>query len=659
MSAKSETDNRVTNFFYRYRYQIMIFVSIVIIKSIFNCFLSTLVQISGADEFGTIAGASYFAGLDWSDVVSHVSYYGFGYSMFMAPIFWITDNPVIIFQFMIAFNTICLAVSGIIAYNIIKGIFKVENETYAALAAFASAMYFGSVLNANAVYNESMLVLIGWIMVYILLKMQEKRDEDKSTFGLTIVLSLIMVYSLLVHTRALYLWGAAVIFMFVYLIVKRKLLANPVVIGVICAAGYLMSKFVIEKVQASLWLVGEDKSGLNNSVESLGGYFGNIHYLFTINGLKGFIYTIFGQIYGMITISGGFFAIFIAIILFVICKILYRFIKRESIHVNEKLLTLGMFIVSFLGAALILTALGISDRTAESVALREGSKWYLYARYWGMVGGLMIMFTLVYLYDKFNTIKYSGYEYRQQRNEKRTILIIAFIGFLIITLPFVWRLAPKFDIFECSYSNVYLHYVPMAFLKKGDYMTQGAFIIMSVFAMISLILLIAFILNNKLTAAVLAVIVLSLYNYGYATIVMDKDSSDRFYNEFTDIRKEIDELDLEKEQQIYVNVENTKTYNDKAAYIYDAQFWLNRYRVIIGTPDLSTPSVVITSKNTEEYLKAGFDIVYVKDDSEIYETITVLQKKQYSNVPNGINSSGEIGNHTGGEVSDHSNGEIR
>ena len=657
MSAKSETDNRGKNFFYRYRYQILIFVSIFIIKSIFNSFLSTLVQISGADEFGTIAGASYFAGLNWSDVVSHVSYYGFGYSMFMAPVFWITDNPVIIFQVMIAFNTICLAVSGIIAYNILKGIFKVENDIYAAFTAFASAMYFGSVLNANAVYNESMLVLIGWIMVYILLKMQVKRDEDKSTFGLTVILSLIMVYSLLVHTRALYLWGAAVIFMLTYLIIKRKLLANPAVLGVICAAGYVISKFVIEKVQTSLWLVGEDKSGLNNSVESLGSYFGNIQNLFTVNGLKGFIYTIFGQIYGMITISGGLFAIFIAIILFVICKILYRLVKRESIHLNEKLLTLGMFIVSFLGAALILTALGISDKTAFSVAAREGSKWYLYARYWGMVGGLMIMFTLVYLYDKFSTVKYSGYEYRQQKNEKRTILIIAFAGFLLITLPFVWRLAPKFDIFECSYSNVYLHYVPMAFLKKGDYMTQGAFIIMSVFALVSLVLLIAFILNNKLMAAVLAVIVFSLYNYGYATIVMDKDSSDRFYNEFADIKNEIEELDLEKEQQIYVNVGNTKVYNDKAAYIYDAQFWLNQYRIVIGTPDLSNSSVVITSKNTEEYIKAGFDIVYVKNDSEIYETITVLQKKEYSYVPGGVNSSGETGNHTNGEVPVHSSGE--
>ena len=85
-------------FFHRYKYQLIIFWAIVVVKTIFNLSLSTLVQVTGADEFGTIAGASYFAGLDWSNVVSHISYYGFGYSVLMAPIFLITDNPVVIFQ---------------------------------------------------------------------------------------------------------------------------------------------------------------------------------------------------------------------------------------------------------------------------------------------------------------------------------------------------------------------------------------------------------------------------------------------------------------------------------------------------------------------------------------------------------------------------------
>ena len=98
MGAKEVKQGGIRGFFEKYKYQIFLFIVIIAVKGIFNCFLSTLVQISGADEFGTIAGASYFAGLDWSNVVKKVYYYGFGYSMFMAPIFWITDNTVVIFH---------------------------------------------------------------------------------------------------------------------------------------------------------------------------------------------------------------------------------------------------------------------------------------------------------------------------------------------------------------------------------------------------------------------------------------------------------------------------------------------------------------------------------------------------------------------------------
>lgn len=653
MGVKEENQKGIRGFFDKYRYQLFLFLVIIAVKGVFNCFLSTLVQISGADEFGTIAGASFFAGLDWSNVVSHVSYYGFGYSMFMAPIFWLTDNPVVIFHFMIAFNSICLGLTGIIAYNMAVDIFKIKDQKFAVLTAFASAMYFGNVLNANAVYNESMLVLIGWLMVYILLLMQERVDAGKKTYALTVLLSLIMVYSLLVHTRALYLWGAAAIFILTYLVVKRKLLCNPLIIGGICAVGYVLSKITIEKVQNALWLVGEDKSGLNNSVESLGNYFANIKYLGTISGLKGFLYTIFGQIYGMITISGGLYAIFIAIALFVAGLIIYNLVKKEKIELNEKLLTLGMFVVSFLGAALLLTALGISDRTAKTVLTGQGSKWYLYARYWGMVGGLMIFVTLVFLYEKF---KVGENAYGMGKKARRMILSIATGGFVFVSAVFVLKLAPKFYMAECSYSNVYLHYVPMGFLKKGDTMSQGAFLTMSIFALVSLAVLIVLVMKNKYIAVTVAVIVLALYNYGYATIVMDKNSSDRFYNEFVDITEEIKALDLEENARIHVIVDNTKVYNDKLAYIYDAQFWLNRYRIIIGNAaedfDIREPGVIITSKKTDVYQNAGYEVVYVKKDSEIYGTVTVMQKKTYSELPGQDASGGEIASN--GEVASDS-----
>lgn len=620
-------NSKVENFLFKYRYQIIIFVSIFIIKSIFNCFLSTLVQISGPDEIGTIAGASYIAGLDWSALISQTAYYGFGYSMFMAPIFLITDNPEVIFQVMIGFNTICLGLCGIIAFNIMDGIFKIQNKVYSALTAFASAMYFGAVLNANAVYNESMLVLIGWIMVYILLKMQVKRDNGLPTTKLTLFLSVIMVYSLLVHTRALYLWGALAVFAIAYFVIKRKLLFNPAILGGICIAGYFGTKIVIERVQANLWMIGQDTTKLNNSVESLGGYFSNIKHLFTVDGLKGFLYTIFGQIYSMINLSGGLYAIFFVIILIGIVTIVYRLVKREKINIDEKLITLGLFIISFLAAAIFLTALGISDRTAVSVAQNKGSKWYLYARYWGMVGGTIIMFTMIVLMKKFGIVIENKAGKIKQNKEKILLLGFSFLSFLAISLVFVFKLAPKFSDVECSFSNVYLHYVPMMLMKKGDYFSRDTFMVMTIIALAVLIAIIFSIYKNKLKIVIILVIGLSIYNYGYSTIVMDADSSKNFKLEFEDITEVIKDLDIEENSKIYVDVSNTQLYNDKWIYLYDAQFWLNRYRIVAGTPAEGEEAILITNKLAESIDMKNYKIVYTKEDSPGYKTVLILKKE--------------------------------
>lgn len=621
-------------FFHRYKYQLIIFWAIVVVKTIFNLSLSTLVQVTGADEFGTIAGASYFAGLDWSNVVSHISYYGFGYSVLMAPIFLITDNPVVIFQCMIGLNTFCLAVTGIIAFNIMNDIFKIENKAFSVITAFASALYFGAAMNANAVYNESMITLLGWIVIYILLKMQQRKDEEKSTLALTFVLAFVLVYSLLVHTRGLYLCGAAVIFILTYLVMKRKLLANPIVLVAIGVPGYLATKKLIVYVQKALWMSGGNQSDLNNSVESLGGYFGNVTYLFTKNGLLGFIRTIYGQIFGMITVSGGLFAIVIALILCGTCAVIYCFFKKKDTGIDSKLITMGMFIFSFLGATIGLTALGISDVTSALVAKGECSKWYLYVRYWGMIGGIMTLFGLV-----------AAYKLAQR---KAKVIATTIVGTLVVTGLFMWKLSGGFATAKCIISSVYLNYASMGFIGKEDYMTRKVFAVMAVFAIVCLVILLACMWKKKYVVMAVLVCALSLYNYAYTTIVIDKDSSDEFYNEFSDISSEIEKLGIDTGSEIHINVGHTKTYEDKfldkkarMGWAYDAQFWLNRYKVIMEYPDMSEPGVVVTNQDVDEYKKAGYEVVYEKNDSKLFDGIVILKKDEYMKVSDEDNLKGK------------------
>ena len=54
-----------------------------------------------SDELATISGAAYFAGLDWSAVISNAGYYGSGFSALFAPLFLLTDNPFVIYKGML------------------------------------------------------------------------------------------------------------------------------------------------------------------------------------------------------------------------------------------------------------------------------------------------------------------------------------------------------------------------------------------------------------------------------------------------------------------------------------------------------------------------------------------------------------------------------
>ena len=220
----------------------------------------------------------------------------------------------------------------------------------------------------------------------------EKKDSGMSTLVLTIIFSLVSVYAFTVHTRIIYVLGASFIFIVFYFILKRKFLVNiPAFVGIM-GVGYILVQKLIKYVQLKIWLTN-DPEKLKNSVSNLGGYFGNIKYLKTGTGIKGFVYTLWGEVYGMFSLSGGIFAIAICIFAFIILSLIF---KKKMKQVDGKLVTLASFICSLMMAVLLLTALGVLDLVEENVLAGTASRWYLYTRYWAMCGQLTVMFVLLF-----------------------------------------------------------------------------------------------------------------------------------------------------------------------------------------------------------------------------------------------------------------------
>lgn len=611
----------------KYLHPLIIFLIILGAKLLVNLSFKTLVQTTGADEIGTIAGAAYFAGLDWTGIIPYVSYYGFGFSIFMAPLFMIFENPVLIFRCMLAMNAACIAGIGVVAYKILDDIYEIKDKKISTLIAFASALYTGVLINSNCVYNECMVSLLGFVMLYLLLKMQKRKDEGKSNLILSIVLTLVMVYSLLVHTRSFYLWGAALVFVGAYLIIKRKIIVNIIPFIVLGAPGYILVKKATKFVQDDLWLANGNGGELANSIDNLGGYFSNITYVFSKDGLKGFILTVVGQIYGMITTSGGLYAILLGIFVCATIYIVIKLVKKEKVNIEVNMITTGLFVLSFMVAVVCLTAIGIADVNAQSVAIGEGSKWYLYVRYWGMIGGIMNMYTLVCIH---NIIEKAGNSGIRAKYVALTTGIIVLFDMSI----FMLKIAGKFGLYKIASSNVFMNYAPLAFANPDGKVEFNLFFVLTIVAVIMLVILLVMMSAKKEMILVILVLVVSIYSYGYVVVGFDSKASNEYYNEFVDINEQIRKLGIPKGKTIYLNVDYPKNSDENVKYairgdkiyLYCAQFWLYDYKISLQNTDLKKSDVVITNMNFEKYEKAGFNVVYKKVNSKYFYGLTVLQK---------------------------------
>lgn len=586
----------------RYRFQIGIFFGIIIIKTIINMCFGTLVLMTGQDEIGTMAGSVYYAGYDWSAIVSEVKYYGFGFSILMAPVFSITDNPQIIYQVMLAYNTICLAVSGVICFNIIKNIFDVDDDRFNLLTTLAAVSFPCVLLTSNEVFNECVLHLMQWAIVYLLLIMQKRKDEEKSNLVCTIILSIISVYAFTVHTRIIYILGAVFIYIVMYLIIKRKVLINVPAFVIIMGGGYAAAQKLIKAVQLKIWLTN-DPEKLRNSVSNLGGYFGNVTYLKTANGIKGFVYTFVGEVYGMFSLSGGIFAIATCMFVFIILSLIFN---KKFKKVDEKLVTLAAYICSLMLAILLLTSLGVLDIVEENVIDGTASRWYLYTRYWSMCSQLAVMFVLLFA--------------KKQERPGKGIIISSILVFASVTAAFMYKMSGMFNIYQGAKSNAFSSYLGMLIMKTDDYFSVSSFVKMTVMASVVFIAVLILLYAKKPAISALIVLCLFLYTYGYSTFMLDMPNSQDMYDEFKEMRTVIKESNIEENDLINLNLREKSR-----AYLFGTQFNLYEYRVTREKADKEAVRSVVIS-DSADYADMGYTKLYSNEDSNYYDCIYVWTK---------------------------------
>lgn len=245
-----------------------------------------------ADEFCYWSYAAGLAGYDWSDIASLGSYYSYGYSLILLPVFLIFKDGVIAYRAAMVVNIALLAVCFFIRQ-------KMGRTFYAAAAVFYPTWLF----YAGTTFAEILLVTLYLTTCMLLLKYLQ--TDNKRYMALMLAA---MFYMYLVHLRAIgvLVSGTAVLLLYnirKYSIRKyimrnggrkvRSVLVPAAAAAVILAVGLLMGLFI--KNYWTGMVYGDTADTLKNA-NDYAGQFEKIAYIFSIEGLKNLIISVSGKI---------------------------------------------------------------------------------------------------------------------------------------------------------------------------------------------------------------------------------------------------------------------------------------------------------------------------------------------------------------------------
>lgn len=577
-----------------------------------------------SDEVATIAGGAYWAGLDWSAVVSHAGYYGTGMTALTSVFFKITDDPRIIYILITLFCTLLQSITSIIAYDILKNIFKIQNNIFNCAAAIVSS--YCVMTTSTIVFNEHGLILISWLIAWLLLKLNEcvQSNSKKKKAVYTVILMLILAYGLTLHTRTILLWIALGITVTFYGWTYRKLLVSAPALIITGTVGYVTAKFYVHYMQEALWLVNSGgasaEAGLRNA--EVTGILPSIRLLLSPQSWQAWFNIIFGQLHTIAVFTGGVFIAFIVVFLHFIWR---KLCKKNLDDDKEKIERKMMPVVVFFAVCIAATIAGQSLTWLQGSVdvIKSGfdndlysTKAYGYLRYFGPYCGPIFLMGVVYLF----------YWKKKIFNYKIPIIIS------LIFLEFYWLVCIVPYIYRTTQVGALEFYFPYSMQGLTDPIGLRTILPASAVLLISVILMIVWIKKEKIIKILIWTGILFIYTYFYIGITWNLEFVEQnkvlAQNSYELVKKVEDEIELPYE--IYVD-DSWKKADHNNYYMY--QILLNRYKIIPEIPKDSLEEAVLftndtyTEDNYEKWKSKGYKYYRVGEYELLLVKGTKLQQQ--------------------------------
>ena len=338
-----------------------------------------------SDESWMLGLNAKFLGYNWSQVMENSSYYGVGFSFIFIPLMKLIKDSFLLYHIMLV--SYILVNCGIVlcVYSILNKFINQDDGILNSILALAAS--YSVSLPIVYIYNEHILALLVYILIFILLKLYY---FPRRRIFWTIWLVLILGYSLTIHTRAIIFWIAVILTVCVYFFFSKHWLVNMPVFCGIGLVSWIIGRRVVNWSLDYAWMV-ENGQQVHNSTVSFSGF----ELLFNLDAWKYFIDIILGQINAGIIFSGSF--LVIAVIFTVI--IIKKYIKYGSEEIYFLLaFFLGIQIIAAIGMQAVMWLKNVM------IAVQGGEWWsshlraFSYIRYYWLYAAPLIIISIAYLF---------------------------------------------------------------------------------------------------------------------------------------------------------------------------------------------------------------------------------------------------------------------
>lgn len=552
-----------------------------------------------SDELATISGAAYFAGLDWSEVISNAGYYGSGFSALFAPLFLLTDNPFVIYKGMLIGASALQALVAPISCHLLYQYFGVRKKSL--LIPSALACSFMVVTRTTIFYNEHILIFISWLTAWLLCILATVEEKRKKRFY-TLLLAVLLGYALTIHTRAMTYWLALAAVLVFFGWVYRKWLVSPGVFAVGGCVSYVMGKEFVQLIQKGIWLAGEQP--LRNEQVVISPPANG----FSPDTLQAWFSIVAGQLQTISAVTGGF---ILLVVLLAFCVIWKGLTKRQG---NPLYVSVLVFFTLCCGATIFAQSFswlnGVVAGIQEGFGTQNyGMKAVTYVRYFGPYVGPVFLCGLAALFEKKEEIK----PYWKAAAILYAILTVVWVALI---LPYI----------KDSFTTMEV-YMAFAGSKRGE-ADLGKYLMGVAVPLAAFLLLTAGIFRRKWAAVPALLAAFLFYQYSYDAYYYDTVcawNSIKHANGGYTFVKEMESNGEEIPEKLYV-VDRRKK-QDHFTY-YEYQILLNRYQIQPGIPEETEETMVFCNRRgDEELLDAGYAYVRLDKNEYLYvkgETLSRL-----------------------------------